>query len=471
MSRGKELIKNTGILMIAKISTQVVNFLLIPLYTSLLTTEEYGVIDIYTSLAMIIVPFLTLQVEMGLFRYFILSKEENDKTEIISSSYFIVIVIQFIISIIYWITAIIIHLESKELLYGYYISQALYVVLLQTCRAKGSNFDYGLASFICSALTVVLNVLFIRVFHMKVEGILISAIIAQLVSSIYMIIRTKLLNYMKLVGIKVRKIKELITYSVPLVINQIASWTINYSDHLIIFNVWGKGDNGIYSIATKFSNILNTFFGVYNVAWTESVVRSMDDKDDNKYISQVFELTFNIYILLIIGILTILPFCFDILVKGEFKEAYQQIPFLLIAMLFSGMAATLGSIYIAYNKTKEVSATTVLASICNIIVHFILLRKFKLYAASISTLVSFVMLYVYRTIALKKFFELKYNKKRIYCNLLIALFAWGAYALKNKILIISCFMINIFLLWILFKNNKDTIKALIRNKKTKKVGF
>ena len=71
MSRGKELVNNTGILLAAKISTQLINFFLIPLYTSLLSTQEYGEIDIYTSLVMIVIPFLTLQLEMGVFRFFI----------------------------------------------------------------------------------------------------------------------------------------------------------------------------------------------------------------------------------------------------------------------------------------------------------------------------------------------------------------------------------------------------------------
>ena len=82
MSRGKELVKNTGILLTAKISRQIVSFLL-PLYTALLTTEEYGHVDVYMSLAMIVIPFLTLQVEMALFRFFITNKEQSKRQEIV----------------------------------------------------------------------------------------------------------------------------------------------------------------------------------------------------------------------------------------------------------------------------------------------------------------------------------------------------------------------------------------------------
>ena len=49
MSRSKELVKNTAILTIGKMCTQFVSFLLLPLYTALLSTEEYGIVDLFTT--------------------------------------------------------------------------------------------------------------------------------------------------------------------------------------------------------------------------------------------------------------------------------------------------------------------------------------------------------------------------------------------------------------------------------------
>lgn len=104
MSRGKDLLKNTGILIVAKISTQFVSFLLLPLYTALLSTTEYGEIDIYTSLVMIVVPFLTLQLEMGMFRFFITEKSNTNRCKIISTtftiSFFTVVVASDIYAVI-----------------------------------------------------------------------------------------------------------------------------------------------------------------------------------------------------------------------------------------------------------------------------------------------------------------------------------------------------------------------------------
>lgn len=465
MSRTKDLLKNTSILMVAKISTQVVSFLLLPLYTALLTTVEYGRVDVYTSLAMIIIPFMTLQVEMALFCFFITEKDLNSQKEIVSCSGFIVGIMTGILSILYFILSGVFDFPYGGLLYGYYISQMVATFLLQVCRAQGDNVGYGIASFISSALAVILNVLFIAVLRWSVEGILVSSIIAQSVSCGFMLLRTKISYFISIKFIRKERCKLLLQYAVPLVFNQIASWAINYSDRLIIVIKWGEWTNGIYSVASKFSNIINTFFNIYNVAWTENVVRSIKDEDGPIYISKIFELTFNAYLILVTGIINLLPFIFHILINKSFLSAYQHVPFLLVAMLFSGMAATLGSIYIAYSHTKEVSLTTMLAGVCNIIVHFVLLESCRLYAASISTLVSFGALFIYRYIFIQKIFTIKFNIKKILPQLIVLVFAWIAYALQNSNLILMGLLANLGCVGLLLKNNWYLLKKFI-NKNT-----
>lgn len=464
MSRVKSLLKSTAILMIAKISTQVVSFLLLPLYTALLTTSEYGEIDVYTSLAMIIIPFLTLQLEMGLFRFFITAEDEDEKRSIISTSFIIIAIDLSVVSIVYLVIANIVTFKYSGYLYGYYLSLTINAVLLQVCRAEGNNKAYGFASFLASSIGVALNALFIAGFHWKVEGILLATIIAQNMSSIYMLFRTKAYNYFSAKDFNKQIGGKLLNYSVPLIFNQISSWVINYSDRFIILYFWGTALNGIYAVSNKFSNITSTFFGVYNVAWTENVVRSLKDKDNVSYISKVFKVTFDLYMILITGIINLLPFFYDLLINEKFFEAYYHVPILLLGMFFSGMAATLGSIYIAYNKTRNVGITTTLAAVTNIAIHLALLRTFKLYAASISTLIAFGALFLYRYLFIQKFFPIKYKARNMLIPVSVFAFSWYAYAIQNKALILIGLAINLITLFKIFYSNKAMILNLLKRK-------
>ena len=403
-SRLKELFKTTGILLVARATTQLVSFLLIPLYTTVLSTGEYGEIDIYTTLSMIIVPFLTLQMEMGLFRYFIVAKDKKTQVQIVSSTMIVSACVFLSLGFAYIVVFIFfIHIQYSIVLFFYYILIAIDAVFLQLCRAEGKTLEYGIANFLLSSIAVALNVLFVAWLHCGVLGVLTSSIITYSITLIYLLWKTDIGNYFDIKAFSFSKAKEIINYSFPLIFNQISSWLINYSDRLIILNYWGIAVNGIYSLACKFSNITSTVFGVYNTAWTENIVRNLDDEDKDKYISNIFNSTFSIYLQIISAAISIISIAFMWFIRNtEYHEAYPHIPILLLAMFFSGMAAMLGSIYIAVGKTKEVSITTTLAGICNVIVHFALLRKYELYAASISTLVSFALLLVYRIFFIRK---------------------------------------------------------------------
>ena len=345
-----------------------------------------------------------------------------------------------------------------------YFTSAVYTVLLQVCRAYGNNKAYGFASFISSVFAICLNIIFILLLGWRVEGIMLSYVIAHGVSSLYMLLRTKVFRYIDKRYLSKEESKKLLNYSIPLVFNQISSWAINYSDRLIILNAWGTGANGIYSVSNKFSNITNTFFNVYNIALTENVIRGMDDQNNHEYVNKIFTLTFNLYLILVTGIVNLLPFFFDWLVNVNYRNAYGHVPVLMLAMLFSGMSATIGSIYIAYNRTKDITITTMLAGICNIIIHLILLKRIRLYAASISTLLSFGLLFVYRLIYVQRFFKIEFDIKKILPQIFIFIAAWVGYSFKNYPIIISAFLSNLIFIGYAVLENKNEILQLLKKK-------
>ncbi len=465
MSRGKDLIKNTGILMVAKVSTQIVSVILIPIYISVLTTSEYGEIDIYSSLIMVIVPMLTLQLEMGLFRYFIVEDDKVAREKIVSSAFFMIFSAIVLVALLYFIgTSFYKGMRYRGLIFMYYSTVAVYVTFLQLCRAEGKNISYGIASFLGMALSMVFNVIAVVFLGFKVNGILFSYILSHAIAIIYMFFVTDVKRYFKIFQVASDYCKKLLSYSVPLIFNQISSWVINYSDRIIILFVWGSSFNGIYSLANKFSNIINTFFCVYNVAWTENVVRGLNDSDRVSYINRVFSLTYYLYLAVITGMVNVLPLIFPIFFKDDYAPAYNHVPILLLAMFFSGMATTIGSIYIAQGKTKNVSVTTVMAGICNLAVHISLLKPCGLYAASLSTLVAFGALFVYRYISVQKLISLHFYPKGMILQMALFCFCAIGFVMKNIFLEMTGLAVNLCFVLVLINRNKDILHKAISRK-------
>ena len=94
MVREKELVKNTIIITIGKVCTQLITFLLLPLYTGILSIEEYGTVDLLNTLVSLLLPIVTLQIDQGLFRELIEVRDNEEQKKKIISSVVLTVIMQ-----------------------------------------------------------------------------------------------------------------------------------------------------------------------------------------------------------------------------------------------------------------------------------------------------------------------------------------------------------------------------------------
>ena len=406
-SRGKDLIKNTGVLFLGKISTQFVSFLLLPLYTAKLSTAEYGTLDLYTTIAGILIPILTLQVEQAVFR-FLVTNEENEETVITSVTVF-TFLSSIALAAAYIIATRIISIDHAVAVLFYFITMMFDVVSQQIPRGYSDYKYYTLVVFFSSTISIAFSVVNICAFGMGVEGILISHIISSTFVAAFVTFKYKLYAKFNIKCYSAKCLRSMLKYSVPLVFNQLASWIVNYSDRVIIITILGVAINGIYAIANKFFSLITTMLNIYNIAWTETVTKSLNDDNKSSFYNKTITFTtllFNIGALFVISGIGIV---FKYFVNIEYDSAYYHIPILIYAATFSGLSANIGSFYIAHKNTKVISKTTIYSAVVNIIVHLALIRFCGLYAASISTLVSFIFMFLLRIYHLRSIENLTFD--------------------------------------------------------------
>ena len=78
MGKYKYLFKNIGIMTISNFGTKILSFLMVPLYTNLLSTSEYGTYDLYQTTLFLFVPILSLNIADAIMRF---SMDKNQKLE------------------------------------------------------------------------------------------------------------------------------------------------------------------------------------------------------------------------------------------------------------------------------------------------------------------------------------------------------------------------------------------------------
>ena len=458
MSKGKDLAKNTAIVSIGKICTQLITFFLLPIYTAVLSNEEYGVVDLLNTLTSLLLPLATLQIEQGIFRYLLDCRENKEKQTTLITTVSKFILVQSAICILIFLCASpFIHNEYKYFLMANLLMGILSSISLQICRGLGDNKTYAVGSFITGALTVILNVMFIVAFKWGAYGMLIATAISNLLCAIYVFVKKKIYKYIDIKQNDKKLLKDIIKYSVPLIPNMISWWIVSASDRTIISAVIGVAQNGIYSAANKFSGIFSTLYSVFNLTWTESASININSEDRDEFFSKIFDFIVRFFGSLCLGTIAVMPFVFGILVNEKFAESYYQIPILILGSVFNILVSFLGSVYVAKKLTKEIAKTSIIAAIINIVLNIALINQIGLYAASISTVIAYFAMFIYRWIDVKKYVSIKTNKALIAVLSVSFLIAIITYYLKMKIIsIVVLLAVIIIAIYI----NKDSAKYL-----------
>lgn len=465
MDKNISLIKNTAILSVGKICTQCVNYFMLPLYTAVLSQAEFGTADLIISYVSLLTPLVGLQFDQGIFRFIIDDRDDEKKQYKVFSSVIFTNLLQiFVFEFVAIVLALLVKIEYINYILVTIPISILGSSILQFLRGKGQNFHYAVISFVSATIQVFCNVILLVVLNFKTEGLLLSMVIGNLAVLIYAVLVNKIYKYFSFHHVDVTVIKEVARYSLPLLPNQFAWWVMNLSDRSILTAVIGASANGIYSIANKFSSLFITFYNYFNMAWTETLSISMDESDLSQYIgkmvNKLFDLLFFFNALLVLS----MPITFKLLINDNFYDAYWQIPILLLAVFFQAIQGLYGAIYVAFKDSKSIAVSSSLAALINLVIDIICIRYIGVYAASISTLVSFMFLMIFRYFDSAKYISAKIDMKRIARAVLLEIVVLVVYYINNFILSFVLFVILFF--YAIKVNSKYLIELcmIIKNK-------
>lgn len=460
MKETNRLLKNTGIIAIGNLSTKAISFFLLPLYTAILSTHEYGVIDYIITLSMFCVPCISFLMDEAIFRFLIDCKNKEEKSIIISNS-FVLIFIGVIVFLII-IYPILVYVKYKYIwcLILFVISDIIATMISALLRGIGRTDAFAVYNFISSTIQIILNVIFIAVFYWGIEGMLSAMIIGRVVAIFVYIICLKLWQYIDLKRINIPKIREMLKYAIPLIPNRVSWLIINLSSRLVIMNIMTSGALGIYAISSKFANLMDMIYGFFYQSWKESSARVLQSNDRDDFYNLVYKYLKSFMYSIVLLITSFMPIVFKFLIADTYLEAILYVPILLLATYFSNISGFYGGIFTAYKDTKIMGTSTIVAALINLVLMFIIIKFWGLYAVAISALIANIVVYQYRKIKVKKYVILIENRKKI-------IFDWimtGIIFLLFYSMNINLQMIGILISIIYFVSMNYEILKLMKNK-------
>lgn len=470
MPKSKEYIKNTAILLLGKFCTQFMSFLLLPLYTKRLATGDYGTVDLIQTYISLLVPVLTLRMDSATFRFLIDARKSKEKAkEIISNILVVVFASLFFSSLLAGILSFVI--ISPYYMYICLNIMALIVssVFLQILRGTGKTAQYAIASVITGVTTLLINILQIVVFKYGAESILISSAIANALCIIFVFFSAKLYNNFSPVLIHRKTIRGFLKYSLPMIPNALSWWAVSVSDRTVINIFIGAAANGIYAVSCKFSNVLNSILSIFTMSWQETASLHIDDPDRDEFFSNMINKLLLFFSSIALLILAVLPLAYNKVIGEQYWSSYIYIPVLLYANTWNVLINLIGGIYVAKKQTKQIASTTIVSGIINVIIDLILIHFVGIHAATISTLVSYMVMAFYRAHDCQKYVKYKMDKWGITIFSIIFISSSIIYCINNPILNIANLTLVLIYVFLANKDNIKGILAMLKHKKSKTI--
>lgn len=310
--------------------TKLIYFLMVPLYTSALSTAQYARAEMLNTLIDIVYPIATMYVVEAMYRFTIDDDADLQQTYGITMriTLWSILFVTVGSAVLYAVFQ-----NPETLLFGaLYISFSIYKAVLQFARALGRNVPFAIAGVINALMLTGMNVLLLLVLKGGVASYICSIIVANVTASVYIFFAT---GQRKYISLRFRPDKALrrvmLRYSIPCVPNMLGWWVVNVSDRYMLQYMVSDAVCGVYTAASKLPAVLSTFSTIFQQAWQYSAVKESKSEDSETFYSEIFT-ALSTFLLCLSSVVTL---CTDVLcrivLQKEFYEGRFILPILLAA--------------------------------------------------------------------------------------------------------------------------------------------
>ena len=416
-NRYKKLLSFTLILGIGTIISKLMTYVVLtPLYTRCLTTAEFGVVELVVQTANLLMPLVSLGINQSVLRFGM--DGETDRGSVLSTGLAVNIIGFLIFLLFYLVVRLIPAFGDYALLVYLFIFCATTHYLFAYCvKSMHKATLFTICVIIGTAITVVLDILFLAVWDMGIVGYILAIAFSDLICSIILIIAGKLHRLIRFDKIKKSITTAMLRYSIPLIPNSALWWITDYSDRYMVTLFISESANGLYSLAYRLPNMLIMVCGIFMDAWQMSVLSEKSRLERQKFFTNVFAMYQSIIFVGASALIVGAKLVTRIMAAPAFYDSWQYIPTLVMATAMSCFVTFLGTIYVVEKKSKSSLFTTVIGTIVNIGANFALIPIMGAQGAALATALSYGLVVLLRAFHTRKYIPIGWNMTRFTTNM------------------------------------------------------
>lgn len=406
--RSKYLLKNTFIFFLGNLGSKLINFFLIPLYTNILSTTEYGTIDLVSTIAVVVVPILTLNIYESVMRFSLDETVNSEQVTQIGTYVFVSTIFLGLLAIP--LCNKLPHVSEYSLfVYLYIISYASTQIYLCDLRGKELLAYYSIGNILHTILIAIFNIFFLTILDMHIIGYFFAYVLANFGTFLYALCVGKGYLSFRIISVNKKLFIDMIKYSLVLIPNSFMWWIMNSSDRIMVSGMVGVAANGIYAVSYKFPTLISTLTSVFSQAWSYSAIKEKGSDDEEAYNNYIFKRLIGIVMLIGIGMMTFIKPFLRLYVSAEYFDAWKYTPFLIIGCVYLTLSTFMATSYTVHKDSFGFLFSAIFGAGFNVILNFVLIPRLEVYGAAIATCLCYIFVFLFRLFHTRKYIKYRIN--------------------------------------------------------------
>ncbi|MFR9191866.1 MAG: lipopolysaccharide biosynthesis protein [Anaerovoracaceae bacterium] len=414
------LVSNTFLISIGTFGSKLLTFFMVRFYTEVLTPSDYGTADLIMQGANLLFPVISMGIVEGVFRFALGNPKK--RRNIFSAGVWVITGGSAVLAAVTGLTwSADLFDDVLWLMAIYTIASCYHSLCAQFIRAQGKMALYAGQGILNTVLVIGLNILFLLVFKWGITGYVLSTAVADILCSGFLVFKEKLWQYLT---VKPGKglLAHMLRYSVPLIPTTIFWWITSVSDRYMITAFLGSDANGIYAVAAKIPTLLTLMATIFLEAWQFSAIAESagERKEHIRFYSKIWKIFMSAMFLAGGVVIALSQWEIRVLSADEYYSAWQYIPLLSAAMIFSSFVTFAGSIYVVEKKSLLSFGTSMAGAAVNILLNLILIpTELGIQGAVIATFSSYFLVFLIRSKNARKLLPFRLYSQRLTVNCMI----------------------------------------------------
>lgn len=413
--------KDLGIYAIGNLGSKIITFAMVPLYTFFVkNTGDFGYYDLCLTVIFLIMPLATLQLRDGAFRFLLETQDQRERSKIITFIYRTLLT-----SVMVSLVATILLAMFTSIGYLWYcllllLAMSFFEVITQVARGLGNNKDFVAAGIISSLGIGVFSIILVAFGGLGIKGIFLANILARLVAIIFLELKLHIFATYFKCNMGLGQVgRDILKYSLPLLPGSLCWWLTGSSDRWFINHFVGIDANGIYAVAFRFNGIILTLSTIFYQAWQETAILQYNSQDRDNFFSKMFNTYIGVLAILLTAYTFTLKLFYPVIVDANYQESVNYLYPMGISAVIFALSAFFDMGYQCAKDTPRTLPAIFLAAVVNLVCNLVLVKYIGVYGAIITSIITYLVLFIYRLHDMKRYFKLSLYTSSIIAAVLI----------------------------------------------------